>query len=327
MNSTAQSIPARFEEQVSAGHDRVAIRVGDRSVSYGAVNQIANRVAWSLQSVDTETVAVLLRQGASIVCAMLGVLKAGKVFVPLDPRQPAARMLQILEDSDASVLITDRSSMGAAEALFRPNLKVINMDDLDDTLPSHDLGLPIKGEALACLMYTSGSTGAPKGVMLSHANMVHKVDAYADVLRLDHRDRIAQLAPCSVSQGLTSAGNALLNGASLHPFDLNGLGVGELSVWLKSQDITVFAATASTFRHFARTLTAQDEFPSVRLIRVGSEQMFPDDVRLFRQHFPRGCVLVGTLGSTEAGAVATYAMDHDSVIADTGPGWLSHARQ
>ena len=88
---------------------------------------------------------------------------------------------------------------------------------------------PIGADAPACVMYTSGSTGSPKGVVQTHRNLLHKTMAYTAALQLGQQDRLAQLATCSVGQGLSSALQALLNGASLHPFDLRELGVGELA--------------------------------------------------------------------------------------------------
>ena len=96
--SIAQSISARFEEQVVANRERLAVSAADRSLSYGALNEAANRVARAVLATapHTDTVAVLIGQGASVIVAMLGVLKAGKIFVPLDTRQPVAGCFRFL---------------------------------------------------------------------------------------------------------------------------------------------------------------------------------------------------------------------------------------
>lgn len=319
--SIAETISARFEEQVVANRDRVAISAGDQVLSYGALNEAANCVARGIlaKTPDTASVAVLIEQGVSIIVAMLGVLKAGKTFVPLDPRQPPGRMLEILDDCEARLVVTNERSLPDARALVRPDRQLLNIDALDPTLPSDDLRLPIGADALACLMYTSGSTGSPKGVMQTHDNLLHRTRAYTDLLQVSQQDRLTLLASCSVAQGLSSVLQALLNGASLHPFDLRELGVGRLAPWLVAQGITVFVSTTTTFRHFARTLSGRDEFPTLRLIRLGSEQICFHDFELYRQHFRRDCVLIGSLGSTEAGPVATFAMNQDSHIDNVVP--------
>ena len=309
-------ISARFEAQVAANPDRLAIWADDQTLSYQQLNEASNRVARSLLAASggTGTVAVLLGQGALPVVAMLGVLKAGMVFVPLDPRQPRARLRQILEDCKARLLLTDECGLTAAPAALRPRVRLFNIDRVDVTLPSTNLGLSIGGKTTACLMYTSGSTGSPKGVVQTHNTLLHRTDAYTDLLQLEEQDRLTLLAHCSVAQGLSSTLQALLNGASLHPFDLRARGVGELAPWLIAHGITVFVSTVSTFRHFAKTLTTENEFSAVKAIRLGSEPVFPDDLRLFRRHFSRRCRLVTTLGSTEAGPIAAHVIDHGSVI-------------
>ena len=211
-----------------------------------------------------------------------------------------------------------REASGCA-GLLGPGLKLIDIDTLDPTFPSDDLRLSIGGEASACLIYTSGSTGSPKGVVQTHRSLLNRTQAFADVLRVSPQDRLSLLASCSVAQGVSGTLQALINGASIHPFDLRGLGVGELAPWLVAHAITVLTCAPSAFRHFAKTITADDTFPTLRVIRLGSEQVLPHDFELYRQHFHRGCTFVGTLGSTEAGPVSTYAMHHDSAITDVVP--------
>jgi acyl-coenzyme A synthetase/AMP-(fatty) acid ligase len=262
---------------------------------------------------------VLIDQGASVIVAMLGVWKAGKIFVPLDTRQPTARMLKILDDCQAELLVTDDSSLSDAQAVLRPGMQLVNLDKLDAALSSKDVLRPISADAPACVMYTSGSTGLPKGVVQTHRNLLHKTMTHTATLQLGQRDRLAQLATCSVGQGLTTALQALLNGASLYPFGLQDLGVGKLAPWLIAHAITVYASSASTFRHFAKTLTADEKFPSLRVIKVGMERVFPHDFELYQRHLSRDCVFVTTYSSTETGLVTNHVMDHASHITDVVP--------
>ena len=318
--STAEVISVRFEEQVAANRHRLAVSAGNTTLSYRALNEAANRIAaLLLPDPGAEAIGVLIGQRASIVAVMLGVLKAGKIFVPLDPRQPPARLRRILEDCQARVLVTDGQSLNEAHALLQPGLQLINVDALDTSVDGHDTDVDVEGDALACLIYTSGSTGIPKGVMQTHRGLLHRTKVLTDLLRVTRSDRIAMLATSAVSQGVSTTLQALLNGASLHPFDLRESGFADLAAWLIDRRITVLVCSPGAFRHFARTLTTREEFPNLRVIRLGSEPVLPRDVELYRQHFGRGCTLVGTFGSTESGPVATYVMDHDSEIAESVP--------
>jgi amino acid adenylation domain-containing protein len=321
VGSIAEAISARFEKQVTANRQKVAISAHGGPLSYQALNEAANRIARALLNAvpHTQTVGVLIGQGSCVIAAMLGVLKARKIFVPLDPSQPPARLLQIIDDCQARVLVTDTQNLEGARTWLPADLQLLNVGELDGSVNGDNLELPVESEALACLIYTSGSTGVPKGVMQTHRNLLHKVEALTNLLQVDGHDRIGMLATCSVAQGVSTALQALLNGASLHPFDVKERGVGELAAWLTEQKITVLVCGPSTFRHFTRTLTPRDEFPDIRAIRLGSEQVLAGDVELYQRHFNTHCVLVGTLGSTEAGPIAACVMDHGTEIDDVVP--------
>jgi amino acid adenylation domain-containing protein len=319
--SMACSIAGRFDEVVAVNRDALAVSAANASLSYGALNDAANRVARAILAAvpATRVVAVLVGHDASVVVAMLGVLKAGKMFVALDGTQPAARMVQILEDSEARLLVTDERHLPFARSLQVKGVSLLNMDALDRALSPDEVGLATGPDAPACLLYTSGSTSSPKGVVHTHRTLLQKARTYARVLQLSSEDRLTLLATCSVGQGMSSALLALLNGASLHPFDLRTMGVAELAPWLIAKEITIFISTPSTFRHFARTLTEAHQFAALRAIRLGGERIVPQDFQLYRRHFVRGTVLVGEFASTETGPVTTYVMNHETEIGDVVP--------
>ena len=319
--ANSAAISARFEELASATPERVAVRTGDRTLTYANLNARANRIARMLLSVNpgVEPVGTLIEHGSSVIAVMLGVLKAGKIFVPLDPRQPSLRQRRTVDDCGLRLLVTDGKHLPAAKALVRPGLTVIDLDTADTLLEDRNLALTIEGNALACVLYTSGSTGAPKGVMQSHQSLIRRAQVLTELLQVTRQDRIAMLSECTVSQGISTALIALLNGGSLHPFDLRERGVGELAGWLTDNRISVVTCSPSVFRHFARTLTADLEFPHLRIIRLGSEQVHPHDLELFHRHFSKQCVLVSSLASTETGQIAAYVTRHGSEIPEVVP--------
>ena len=115
-----QSVPARFEQQVRRYPDRLAVHSRDHRFTYAGLNDAANRIAHAIleQRGDAEEpVAMLLDQGAWTIAAILGVLKAGKTYVPLDPQFPRARLAYMVEDAQAAVIVTNSRHLALSEEL------------------------------------------------------------------------------------------------------------------------------------------------------------------------------------------------------------------
>jgi amino acid adenylation domain-containing protein len=314
------SIPTRFEDHARAKPAAHAVRTANQTLSYGALNEAANRLARAvLAETESSTVAVLAGHGVSMIVGMLGVLKAGKIFVPVDHRQPRARMLQILADCEARLLLTDEKHFSTACDLVRPGVRILNVDAPAPTFSAENLNLPIDHHSTACLHYTSGSTGSPKGVLQTHRNLVHKTMAFTEALELSPDDRLTQLASCATGQGLSTALQGLLNGASLHPFDIREAGLGKLAASLTEHQITVYRSSASIFRHFVKTLTGADVFPNLRMITIGGERIRPEDVELYKQHFSENCRFASTFSATETGLISLHLMDHGTSVPDVVP--------
>ena len=137
-----QSIPDRFEEQVRRYPNRHALKSQGQELTYdqlnGAANLVANRILAQVGS-GNQPVALLIEPGASVIAALLGVLKAGKICVPLDPSFPVSRTAYMLDYSQAYLLVTNNRQLSLARELAEGHLPVINMDEVDDRrLPEGD---------------------------------------------------------------------------------------------------------------------------------------------------------------------------------------------
>jgi len=307
-----QSIPARFEQQVEKYGDQLALKNGDLLLSYGELNRVANRLARAV--VDRlgskpEPVALLLRQGIPAVSSILGILKAGKCYVPLDPTYPEATLVSILEESQASLIVTNDADLSSTMALVREPSKILNIDRLDDGIPTDNPSQTISPDSLAYLFYTSGSTGRPKGVVQNHRNVLHQIMTYTNGLQLARDDRVTQLHSHGFSASRLDIFGALLNGAALFPISVAQEGFGRFARLLRDERITLLHWVPTAFRHFANTLDKGDLFPRLRLLVLGSEPLSSRDVDLYKQHFSPGCVLVNRFGTTETGNIRWYFMD------------------
>ncbi len=155
-------------------------------------------------------------------------------------------------------------------------------------------------EAVAYLLYTSGTTGGPKGVMQSHRNVLAHIRAYGNRLEIGPEDRLSMLPNLAFDAAVMDLFGALLNGAELCPYDLRGEGADRLGGFLVRRAVTILHATPTVYRAFAAGLDGAQRFPGVRLVVLGGEEATRRDLEICRRHFGPACRLVNGLGPTES---------------------------
>ena len=312
-----QSISNRFERQVHNNSDRLAVRTRSHELTYDALNRAGNHVARAIlawRGTGEEPVALQLEQGAPVIASILGVLKAGKFYVPLDPSYPKTRTTYMLEDSDADLIVTNTQNLSLAKDLARNGREVINFDTLDLSLSTENLKLCVSPDTLAYMIYTSGSTGQPKGVVQTHRNVLHDIMNYTNALHICRDDRLITLTSYSFADTSRSTYGALLNGASLYPLDIKEEGLTHLAGWLIQQEITIYRSVPTTFRHFISTLDGNEQFPKLRLVYMAGEPVYKRDVELYKRHFSSDCIFMNGIGSTECLTYRWYFINRETTI-------------
>ena len=317
-----QSIPARFAQQVARAPDRLAVKSGTEEISYGALDQSSNQIANAVLAAcgqSSEPVALLIEQGASLVAAILGTLKAGKIYVPLDPSFPPAHLASQIADAGARLILTTGRSRGTAQSLSREllsgqtlqRLQMFEIDAIGANASSHDPQVSVAPDAGAYIFYTSGSTGRPKGVVDSHRNVLHNVMRYTNSLGICADERLTLLQGPSFSGAVSSLFGALLNGAAVFPFDVPRDGADRIAAWLEREHITIYHSVPALFRRMAEGTSL---LPVLRVVRLEGDQAAPRDIELFKTLCSRGALLVNGLGATECGIARQFFVDHDSAI-------------
>ena len=315
-----QSIPQRFEKQVRLCGDRLAIMSDKASFTYDGLNQTANRLARKILAVrgdKVEAVALMFEHDAGVLAAMLGVLKAGKFYLVLDPSYPKDRLAYMLADSGAELVITDSKNLPTVAQLSDGRKEIINLDNLEETLSKENPGLSISPDALAMLLYTSGSTGQPKGVMHSHKNVLVEVRNLTNAWCISQHDRWLLYTSMSFANSVRTIYGGLLNGSAIFPYDLKEKGFGDLARWLNSNRITIMRSLPTTFRNFMASLPPELTFSDMRILAVGGEPMPRSDIDYFNRHFCPSCVLVHGLGPTECFMVSWNYFPHGSRVEES----------
>ena len=283
-----QSISSRFEQQAAKYPDHIAVNSREQSLSYAELNKAANHLAQAVLSCTMEKntpVALLLDQGIPFITGILGVLKAGKIFVPLDPDYPLVRNKYMLEDSQADYIVTNKRSFSLAAELTKNKKRLLNIDDINFSRSIQNPCLSLTPDTLAYILYTSGSTGKPKGVVQNHRNLLHSVMRYVNAFHICPEDRQSLLYPCSVDGGMRDIFNALLTGAALYHFPLKEQGISPVADWLIQEKITIYCSVATVFRYFASELSGENEFPELRLVKLGGECIYNRRCSAFSETF------------------------------------------
>ncbi|HEX4621743.1 MAG TPA: AMP-binding protein, partial [Myxococcaceae bacterium] len=164
-------------------------------------------------------------------------------------------------------------------------------------------------DRLAYLLYTSGSTGIPKGVSQSHRNVMHFSSVYARSLKLTPEDRLTLVASFAVDAAVMDIFGALLHVAALSIVDVRAVGLAGLRDRLVSDRITVFHSTPTLFRHLVQELPAGAKLGALRRVVLGGEEVNRSDVEAFREKFPPACRMVNGYGPTESTVSLQYFVD------------------
>jgi amino acid adenylation domain-containing protein len=311
-----QSISARFEQQVEHFSDRLAVKTATAELTYTELDDWANRIASAIlarRGEGPEPIGLLLDQGAASIAAILGVLKAGKIYVPLDPTYPRARLVQMLDWVDAGLVATDSLNAGLAASVIRDDGNLLMVDRLGNPGDGERPGLRVSPDAVAYIFFTSGSTGEPKGVFDSHRNVLHNIRRYTLALTIGPDDRLTLLQSFAFSGSVSSLFSALLNGAAVFPFKVSEEGPSRLAELLLQQRLTMYHSVPAIFRSF---VTGGARFPDIRVVRLEGDRASSLDVDLHRRHFDPACVLANGLGTTETGLCRQFLIDTNTKVGD-----------
>ncbi|WP_030294143.1 non-ribosomal peptide synthetase [Streptomyces katrae] len=247
----------------------VAVRQGEREITYAELDNSVRQLADRLRALGVGPevpVGICLDRGAEMVRAVLGVLRAGGAFLPLESQHPADRLKFIVEDSGMPVLITQSSLLGVVP-FDGPTLVVDDPETWAAPVGAPVPALPVTADNAAYVLYTSGSTGTPKGVTIQHRSLTNMLEGQRDLFPVTAEDRVLQFASLSFDVSILDLTWALANGAQLCTPPREALRAGaDLANTLLEYGITVAMLAPS-----ALAALGEDRFPALRILQVCGE--------------------------------------------------------
>ncbi|MFH8381576.1 amino acid adenylation domain-containing protein [Kitasatospora sp. NPDC018058] len=308
----ATTVHELVERQARRAPVAVAVRCGDSELTYGELDARADRLAAHLAArglAPGGRAAVALGRGTEVYVALLAVLKTGAAFVPLEPTAPDALLRHVLSDAAPDLVVTEeRHRVRLTDA---GGAQLVCVDE--PALPQWEFVRPeISPGDVACVFYTSGSTGLPTGALVEHRNLLAAYEGWREVYDLVPEDRILQTASLEFDVFTADWVRALGTGATLvvTPFNLTldrTADLAALPALVAEERITVMELNVRTARRLTALLTATGgSLPGVRLLTVGAEKWYLDEQLGLQRLLGEGTRVLNVYGLAEATVDSTY---------------------
>jgi amino acid adenylation domain-containing protein len=301
-----------FAAQAELTPERVAVVCEGRQLTYGELNARANQLAHHLRELGVgpeALVAISLRRSIEMVVGMLAILKAGGAYVPLDPAYPAERLLFMLEDTSAPVLLTERRLVGELQG---QEARLVFMDQDADVIarqPTDNPASGISAENLAYVIYTSGSTGRPKGTGLSHRALMNLIEWHFSIL--SREARTLQFASLSFDASFHEIFSAWCSGGTLFiATEAERLDTAGLADFLSGHAIEKLILPVVVLQQLAEKYSSRPQvFRSLRELITTGEQLHitAPIIALFEQL--ENCSLHNHYGPSESHVVTSYMLN------------------
>jgi amino acid adenylation domain-containing protein len=311
---------------------RAAVRCSGRGLSYAELDAASNSLARTLIQGGVrpgDRVALFLPKGVEAVVSVYGVMKAGAAYVPLDPQAPVARGALVASDCAVAAVITTTGRLShlldaMRESGHQPTLAVVLEDGMGtadgpidvrgfpEAVNGPDLTdpeVPVVDQDIAYILYTSGSTGVPKGVMLTHRNALTFVEWCARAIGIGPDDRVSNHAPLHFDLSVFDLYLAALGAATLVVVPSDEAYFGSALVDLiRREEITVWYSVPSALVLVTRALVEAGELPSLRSVVFAGEVYPTAHLRELRRLVP-GVSLWNLYGPTETNVITFYRVD------------------
>jgi natural product biosynthesis luciferase-like monooxygenase protein/amino acid adenylation domain-containing protein len=307
VRSTAETIQRQFEVQAAKTPDRIAVTFDSTTWSYADLNARANQLAHHLRGLGVGPdvmVGICIERSIEMVVGLLGILKAGAAYVPLDPMYPQSRLAHMLDDAKPAVVLTQQHLVAN---LPLHDIRTVCLDTQWAALARYPADNPestVLADNLAYVIYTSGSTGRPKGTSIHQRGFVNLVSWFISEFNVDSSDRVLLFSSLSFDLTQKNIFSALLVGGQLH-VPPEGYAPDKARLYIRDQAITFLNCAPSAF-YPLMSGHSEPDFATLKQIFLGGE---PIQSRLLHDTFSKSCshpVIHNTYGPTEASDVVSF---------------------
>ncbi|PCK07445.1 MAG: hypothetical protein COA42_14320 [Alteromonadaceae bacterium] len=326
------SIVDLIEKQTKTLPDAVAIQYGEETISYKKLSERSNQFAHYLRSQGVITgnrIAICMDRSIDMMVSVLGALKSGATYIPMDSNYPSERLSYMLEDSSAKMLVTqqcvvDRLSSEGIDLTQRPMFMVDG--DIKSQLDNHPLELPNtlpKPDDLIYIIYTSGSTGQPKGAAVYHSGALNLLGWYIDQLGLTSSDRIMLASAFGFDLTQKNLFASLITGGSLVIPKMDHYDVDVLANTINEHNVTVVNCAPSAFYPLVEDETKLGyPYTSLRYLVLGGEPICLASMSTWLDNTAIDCRVINSYGPTECTDVVAChvvdASDRDNNVSPIG---------
>ncbi|MBI3235468.1 MAG: amino acid adenylation domain-containing protein, partial [Bacteroidetes bacterium] len=308
-NDTDYSLPEQksiinlFENQVTTNPDHFVLVLEDERWTYRELSRASNQLAHYLKKQGiplNSLLPVCMDRSINTVVAILGVLKAGYAYVPVDIEYPKNRIAEIIKETEAKWVIGNKNEL--SDIVESSSLVILDLEADWTKIETESAALPdtiIEPTQLAYVIYTSGSTGTPKGVMVEHASLVNYSTVFKHYFSLNDTDKILQQSSISFDTYVEELFPALISGATVVIAQEGGKNIGKIKQSIEKESVTILSSTPLVLDALNKELA--DTF-NLRHIISGGDVLLPEHIDYLFQKIP----VTNSYGPSETTVCATY---------------------
>lgn len=318
-----QTIPNVFYQAVEQFADRIALSFNGGSMNYRQLNERSNQIAHMLQNNGLQKgakVAIVMERSLETVISLLGVLKAGGIYVPIDPSYPKERCHYLLNDTGAPfILIKEEHTQLLNDLLHNDSQsrKVFTLNQMEITFSKDNIHTELSPADLAYIIYTSGSTGKPKGVMLKHESVINLITDNQRIYQATKYDVFSQFISYSFDPSVTETFTAFFSGARLHMLtSIERVSIEAFAEMIEREKVTTATIPNAFFTQLATHLSSdhRDKLASLKYLSVGGEALMPAVIQKWQEKFGTTTEIINVYGPTECTVLSSYHKVKDTVI-------------